>query len=95
MKTKKFRVKQFHEIEHLINDDWNHLMNKYCGKVVEFYKTRDICDRLYCDTHPCMLQLLHLSLKYWAVRDEEAKRWWVFKECWLTSLLPTFIEVDE
>ena len=83
MKTKKFRVKQFHKIEHLINADWNSLMNKYCGKVVEFYETRDICDRSYCDTHP------------WAVRDEESKKWWVFKESWLTSLLPTFIEVDE
>jgi len=79
MKTKKFKVKQFPEI----GRDWNSLMNKYCGKVVEFNKTRDIRDCSYCDTHP------------WAVYDEEVKRWWLFKESWLTSPLPTFIEVDE
>jgi len=55
MKTKKFKVKQFPEI----GRDWNSLMNKYCGKVVEFNKTRDIRDCSYCDTHP------------WAVYDEE------------------------
>lgn len=83
MMTKKFRVKQFHEIEHLIDADWNRLMTKYCGNVVEVCETRDICDRLYCDTYP------------WAVWDEKLKRWWLFKESWLTSSLPTFIEVDE
>lgn len=83
MKTKKFRVKQYHEIARLINEDWNHIMNKYCGKVVEFHETINIYDRSYYDTHP------------WAVHDEESKRWWVFKESWLTFPFPTFVEVDE
>jgi hypothetical protein len=84
MKTKKFKVKPFHEIADLIDRDWNSLMNKYCGNVVEFINTNNVPQALdWNGDYP------------WAVYDEEVKRWWVFKESWLTSPLPTFIEVDE
>lgn len=82
MKTKKFRVKQYHEI--VSCGDWSFEMNKYCGSVVEFHETKNISSvNCHCEIHP------------WAVHDEEEKRWWVFKESWLTSPLPTFVEIDE
>jgi len=83
MKTKKFKVKQFPEI----GGDWNSLMNKYCGNVVEFTSTNDVSQKLYWADYDGDYP--------WAVYDEEVKRWWLFKESWLTSPLPTFIEVDE
>jgi hypothetical protein len=59
MKTKKFKVKQFPEI----GGDWNSLMNKYCGNVVEFTNTNDVPQELdWVGDYP------------WAVYDEEVKR---------------------